>query len=210
MAEASAAAAARAPKRRRGHLRVAAILTAGAAVFAERGYDAATMTEIAARAGAAIGSLYRFFPSKEALADALLLQYQEDVAKELTALDARAAGLSIGDLVDALIAFRLSLHARRRAAASLADARGGGVQMRKSLRHALLSHIGGLLRIVAGAAPDRADAMAPVVLHLLQGVSDGGADNPATRDRVKGEFREALRLYLTAASLPGSDTEPVP
>jgi AcrR family transcriptional regulator len=58
------------PKRQRGHLRVAAILEAGVAVFTEKGYDAATMTEIAARSGTAIGSLYRFFPSKDVLADA--------------------------------------------------------------------------------------------------------------------------------------------
>jgi AcrR family transcriptional regulator len=41
-------------------------------LFAEKGYDAVTMTEVAARAGAPIGSLYQFFPSKETLADALL------------------------------------------------------------------------------------------------------------------------------------------
>jgi AcrR family transcriptional regulator len=33
------------------------------------------MAEIATRSGTATASLYRFFPSKEALADALLLQY---------------------------------------------------------------------------------------------------------------------------------------
>ena len=62
---------ARAPQRPRGHRRVAAILAAGEAVFQERGYDATTMTEIATRSGTAFGSLYRFFPSKAALADAL-------------------------------------------------------------------------------------------------------------------------------------------
>src|SRR6266700_1792371 len=65
--------AARAPKRQRGRLRVAAILQSAREVFMEKGYDAATMTEIAARSGTAIGSLYRFFPSKESLSDALLL-----------------------------------------------------------------------------------------------------------------------------------------
>ncbi len=62
---------ARLPKRARGKQRVAALLQAAAAVFAEKGYEAATMTEIAARAGAPIGSLYQFFPVKEALADTL-------------------------------------------------------------------------------------------------------------------------------------------
>jgi AcrR family transcriptional regulator len=36
---------------------VAALIAAASAVFLEKGYDAATMTEIAARAGASIGSL---------------------------------------------------------------------------------------------------------------------------------------------------------
>ena len=60
------------PKRRRGELRVASLLAAAAEVIAERGYEAATMAEIAARAGAQIGSLYHFFPNKEVLADALI------------------------------------------------------------------------------------------------------------------------------------------
>src|SRR5271165_141776 len=63
---------ARVPQRERGRRRVADLLQAAASLFAEKGYDAVTMTEVAARAGAPIGSLYQFFPSKEALADALL------------------------------------------------------------------------------------------------------------------------------------------
>ena len=66
---------ARTPRRRRGEVRVAALLKSAAATFAEKGYEAATMTEIAARADAAIGSLYQFFPSKEAVAAALLERY---------------------------------------------------------------------------------------------------------------------------------------
>ena len=46
---------ARAPQRQRGRLRVAAILEAGAEAFREKGYDAVTMTEIAARSGATFG-----------------------------------------------------------------------------------------------------------------------------------------------------------
>src|SRR5271156_6806574 len=80
------AAAARAPKRQRGRLRVAAILATGREVIMEKGYDAATMTEIAARSGTAIGSLYRFFPSKESLADALFHHYARTMTQGLTAL----------------------------------------------------------------------------------------------------------------------------
>ena len=56
---------AKAPKRARGVQRVAELLDAGAALFADNGYETTTMTQIAKRAGASIGSLYQFFPSKE-------------------------------------------------------------------------------------------------------------------------------------------------
>ena len=65
------------PQRARGKLRVASLMEAAAAVIAEKGFEAATMAEIAIRAGAQIGSLYRFFPNKEVLADALIQRYGE-------------------------------------------------------------------------------------------------------------------------------------
>lgn len=48
------------------------ILEAAAAVFGERGYDAASTNDIIARAGLTRGALYHHFPSKEAIAAALL------------------------------------------------------------------------------------------------------------------------------------------
>src|SRR5258707_570571 len=70
---------AKAPQRRNGKLRVAAILKAGAAVISEKGYEMATMAEIAARSNTKIGSLYRFFPNKEVLANALIAHYHQSV-----------------------------------------------------------------------------------------------------------------------------------
>ena len=46
----SGAGRSRAPQRQRGKLRVASLTAAAAALFVEKGYDATTMTEIAARA----------------------------------------------------------------------------------------------------------------------------------------------------------------
>src|ERR1700691_4715569 len=95
-------AAPRAPKRQRGKQRVAELLAAGAAVFAEKGYEAATMTEIAARAGAPIGSLYQFFPSKEALADTLVQNYVALLVADLEALEAGARDIDTRALVEGL------------------------------------------------------------------------------------------------------------
>ena len=105
--------AAVAPKRQRGRLRVDAIMRAGAALFAEKGFDAATMTEIAAQSGTAIGSLYRFFPTKEILADALILRYGERLFAGLDAIGLRAPACSGAQLADALVDLMLALREDR-------------------------------------------------------------------------------------------------
>jgi len=57
-------------RQKRGLLRVEEILHAAGDLFAEVGYDKATTNMIAARAGVSPGSLYQFFPNKEAIAQA--------------------------------------------------------------------------------------------------------------------------------------------
>src|ERR1700748_4004585 len=93
---------ARVPKRARGKQRVAELMQAAADVFAEKGYEAATMTEIAARAGAPIGSLYQFFPSKEALADILVENYVALLGSDLEALESRAHHIDTRTLIGGL------------------------------------------------------------------------------------------------------------
>lgn len=48
------------------------LLDAAAQVFAEHGYAAATTNRIAERAGVSIGSLYQYFPNKDAILHALM------------------------------------------------------------------------------------------------------------------------------------------
>ena len=95
------------PKRLRGRLRVAAILQTSVELFSQKGFGAATMTEIAARSGTAIASLYRFFPTKEAVAEALLQAYADHALAGLAALSARAKGLSPAELAAGFVEFRV-------------------------------------------------------------------------------------------------------
>jgi AcrR family transcriptional regulator len=60
--------------RRRKDARPAELLDAALDVFAEKGFAAARMEDIAARAGAAKGTIYLYFPSKEAVFEALVRQ----------------------------------------------------------------------------------------------------------------------------------------
>lgn len=60
------------PSRRRKEARPAELLDAALDVFAEKGFAAARMEDIAARAGTAKGTIYLYFPSKEAVFQALV------------------------------------------------------------------------------------------------------------------------------------------
>jgi AcrR family transcriptional regulator len=65
----------RIPTQERSRKRVERILDAAAHVFAEEGYEAATMEGIAARAETSIGSIYQFFPNKLAVFTELARTY---------------------------------------------------------------------------------------------------------------------------------------
>jgi AcrR family transcriptional regulator len=151
---------------------VAELLTAGAAVSAEKGYEAATMTEIAARAAAPIGSLYQFFPSKEVLADSLVQNYVALLAADLQALEARARDIDTSELVEALFSV-LRGHPRERAATlPLAEARMDERTRRETFRYLLRRRIAAILRartprLSAEAARD----CATVVLQLMKAAS---------------------------------------
>src|ERR1700722_11179822 len=69
----------REPRQARGTRRIAELLDAADRVFAAVGYEAATTNAIAREAGASVGSLYQFFPGKEALLRALTTRYQEEM-----------------------------------------------------------------------------------------------------------------------------------
>ena len=68
----------RTPKQARGERRIEAILQAAAQLFDELGYEATTTILIAQRAHTAVGSLYDFFPNKEAVARALVESFTAD------------------------------------------------------------------------------------------------------------------------------------
>jgi AcrR family transcriptional regulator len=165
-------AAPRSPKRERGKQRVAELLASAATVFAEYGYEAATMTEIAARAGAPIGSLYQFFPSKEALADTLVQHYIALLAADLAALEARAREIDTRALIEGLFSL-LRGHPKERAATlPLAEARMDERTRRETFRYFLRTRIASILRARFPAwSADAARDRSIVILQLMKAAS---------------------------------------
>ena len=188
---------AREPKRERGKQRVAALMDSGAAVIAERGYGAATMTEIAARAGASIGSLYQFFPSKEVLADALLKRYGERMAAALDAVVARADGATPQSISEGLISVMTDLKADRAAALVLLDARDESKTARGKLREIMLGRIEGILCLAAPRlAQAKAQMMSVMLLYMLKAIPPLLAENSGRASQLRDEARDAMQLYI--------------
>lgn len=99
---------------------VAAILEAAARVLERGGLEAFTTNAVAARAGVSIGSLYQYFPGKDALMAALIA---EDAAAFQAALAAAVAqpGTSLEDDVARLVDVAVSHQLERPALARILD-----------------------------------------------------------------------------------------
>lgn len=81
------------PKQERSRVTVEAILEATAHILAAEGYYNTNTNRIAERAGVSIGSLYQYFPNKEALMSALMEQHSNEIAALVQA--------QLGELFDA-------------------------------------------------------------------------------------------------------------
>lgn len=185
------------PKRARGKQRVAELLDAALALFAEKGYEAATMTEIAQRAGASIGSLYQFFPSKEALAEALFNRFIERMEAMLDEVAARAPGLSPAKLAELLVEPMLKLRSDRDVAMTLINSVSAIVESRKPPRHAIRGRIAAVLRQANPALSEpQAIAAAMVITQVVKSVPVLAEAEEQGGRGFLAEARRMLAAYL--------------
>ena len=188
--------AVQAPQRSNGKLRVAAILEAAAAVIAEKGYEGATMAEIAARSGTKIGSLYRFFPNKESLADTIVVSARENLDAVFDRFDAGVHGLSIRALADGLMALIFGLFTRP-ALMKLLDAGQEWSVKRGEFRSAMLQRAAKTLTLhTPNLSKKSAADIALVVLLNVKTVAAHQAFFDHSAPGAPDEFRDMTRLYL--------------
>lgn len=193
-----------APKRLRGHQRVAAILDAAVSVFAHKGLEGATMSEIAAQSKTAIGSLYRFFPTKEAVALGLVQRYCERLIAALEQIRLRAGGLSPQALADELVGVMLELSAERAVTLLLLDTTSQSSAQRHAVREAVLGQV---RRVVEAACPQMREpaltAAAVVVLQWLKSIPALTEHDEAAQQVVLQHGRWLLGAYLGQLAVSG-------
>jgi|SRR5665213_603504 len=100
------------PRQPRSEATVEAILQAAAQVFERHGYAAGTTNRIAERAGVSIGSVYQYFPNKDAILVALARQH---IAEGTVALQPHlqrlSAGASFEEVLPGIVEAMVALHA---------------------------------------------------------------------------------------------------
>jgi len=197
----------RAPKQARAQLRVGRILDAAEELFVEVGFDAATTNEIAARASASIGSLYEFFPNKQALAQALADRYVDQlgaVIEERMVNDPEWTGEQLVDsIVNGLDEFWLRHPA---VVPLLRGALGAPALMAagEQLRLALVGHIEVILRERRpDVDPLRAQLAAEMSIDLTRTLLERAqAEASDRRPVVLRELKIAIIGYLRTAMPP--------
>jgi AcrR family transcriptional regulator len=100
------------PKQGRSEATVEAILEAAAQVFQRHGYAAGTTNRIAERAGVSIGSLYQYFPNKDAILVALVhLHLAQSTAMLQPHLKRLGDGASFDHVLPDIVRAMVALHA---------------------------------------------------------------------------------------------------
>ncbi|MGC0333002.1 AcrR family transcriptional regulator [Streptomyces sp. SAI-170] len=190
----------RAPVQRRSAERLTRILDACADLLDEVGYDALSTRAVALRAGVPIGSVYRFFGNKRAMADALaqrnLERFTERVRERLQSI---AGGGDWRAAVDAVLDEYLAMK-RTAPGFSLVDF---GNQIPVGSRdaepnHRVAERLTELLAVFLSREPDEdmrrsfliAVETADTLVHLAFRV------DPEGDERIIAEMRQLLRGYL--------------
>ncbi|ARJ43002.1 TetR family transcriptional regulator [Pantoea alhagi] len=119
----------KAPAQARSVATVAALHTATLQVLTREGLSRCTTTRVARRAGMSVGSLYQYYPNRDALLSGVLALHLNHVAASIEQACATARGKSVADmataLVKAFLAAKLANPEESKALYSIAAERGG-------------------------------------------------------------------------------------
>ncbi|MDX2524962.1 TetR family transcriptional regulator [Streptomyces europaeiscabiei] len=189
----------RAPVQRRSAERLTRILDACADLLDEVGYDALSTRAVALRAGVPIGSVYRFFGNKRAMADALAERNLDRFTDRVTRRLRATGGGDWRTAMDAVLDEYLDMK-RNAPGFALIDF-GNQIPVgghRQEPNHLVADRLSELLSAFIDRTPDEdlrrtfliAVETADTLVHLAFRVS------PEGDPRIIQEMRELLRAYL--------------
>ncbi|MFI5985750.1 TetR/AcrR family transcriptional regulator [Streptomyces sp. NPDC051555] len=192
-----------APRRRqaRGERRIAQLLAAAAGVFCRTGYAAASTNAIAREAGVSPGTLYQFFPNKEAIAVELggeLLKRAHEMHGQAFLPENLVKPLP--ELLDAVLDPVIAFNCENPAFWALMHGSGvpGITQEHEELHSGLLARVEGVLSSFAPEfTPDQLTHVSNMVLGIFKSALDLVlATEGAEREAYVAELKSVLLRYL--------------
>ncbi|MGH3302178.1 MAG: TetR/AcrR family transcriptional regulator [Streptosporangiaceae bacterium] len=156
------------PKRADARRNYDRLLAAATAAFAEHGADDVSLEEIARRAGVGIGTLYRHFPARQALLEAVYKD-QVDGLDALAAklMTAESPGAALGEWLRAFVAFGRT---KRSLSSALVAALGKDAEFLSACGMTLRTRTDELLRRAQLAGEARPGVQAGDILRLTHGL----------------------------------------
>ncbi|MFJ4774945.1 TetR/AcrR family transcriptional regulator [Streptomyces sp. NPDC088762] len=193
-----------APRRRqaRGERRISQLLAAAAGVFCRTGYAAASTNAIAREAGVSPGTLYQFFPNKEAIAielgGQLLHRAQETHGQAFLPENLRRP---LPELLDAVLDPLIAFNCENPAFWALMHGSGvpGMTQEHEELHSAMRARVRHALSTLS---PEAAPADLTRVSNMILGIFKASLDlilatpEGAERDAYVAELKTVLLRYL--------------
>jgi AcrR family transcriptional regulator len=192
----------RAPQQARGKARVEIILDAAAALVVETGVAGVTMHKVAKRAKTPIGSMYHFFPDRDALISAMALRHQEALAEidcsihRLT--NAQWQAFSAAEVIDQIVTPFIDYFERMPDCLAVIHAKPNEHRDKdKGIRH--------LREVLDARIPQATPAERQLYAEMMNALAVGSLTvrlEAAGQDMLQAgryfrEMRRALVLYLT-------------
>lgn len=196
------------PRQARSTATVAAIFEATFQVLLSDGVVRLTTTRVAERAGVSVGTMYQYFPHKQALLYALLDQYLNEVVVALDAASVRHEGSPLAEISDGLCRAYLDAKLRHLPGSLALYVVAAELETADLVADVVRRVDIAIERLLASASDVRFDDLATVTVALrsmLVGTVQAMLEKDGSA-RAIGILRAQLpimaRAYLVAASRP--------
>jgi AcrR family transcriptional regulator len=196
------------PMRADAQRNYARLLDAATAAFVEHGADDVSLEEIARRAGVGIGTLYRHFPTRQALLEAVYRDQVESLNARAEQLrDTESPGDALADWMRALVRFSST---KRSMTSALLATLGTNSELLSSCSQVICGAAESLLARAQQAGVVRPDADARDLIRLVHAVNIATekAPDPGQADRMLALILDGLRPQPPAGGQPASEAAP--
>jgi AcrR family transcriptional regulator len=182
------------PKRADARRNYEKVLAAAREAFAEGG-ESTALEEIARRAGVGIGTLYRHFPTRQALLEALYINEVEEVCRSAGELDGVDSWEALSGWFESLIGY---LATKRALAAELMNYLEMDAPLFHECRASLYAAGEPMLERAQEAGVVRADVEFSDVMHMAIGIAKIPAADPAQIGHILRIALDGLRYQPPA------------